>query len=126
VQQSYTCHGGRNQGFWYDPNYKSLHVELSHDRCLDITGGAVAANSVKVHDCDNAANQKWVFNGDRIHPASNTGLCLGFNNPIIGTPSLRTSACNPNDNRQRWAFESRSFANPAGYGHDDFIGSRVY
>jgi hypothetical protein len=126
VQQSYTCHGGRNQGFWYDPNVRSLHVELNHDRCLDITGGAVAANSVKVHECDNAANQKWVFDGDRIHPQANPGLCLGFNNPIVGTPSLRTSTCNASDNRQRWSFESRNFANPVGYGHDDFIGSRVY
>jgi hypothetical protein len=126
TQQSYTCHGGRNQGFWYDPTYQSLHVELSHDRCLDITGAAVAANSVRVHDCDGAANQRWVFVGDRIHPASNTGLCLGFNNPILGRPTLRTSACSAGDNRQRWSFESRTFANPVGYGHEDFIGSAVY
>ena len=125
VQQGYTCHGGRNQGFWYDPNYRSLHTELSHDRCLDITGAAVTANSVKVHECDNQANQKWVFDGERIHPASNSSLCLGFTTGS-GTPTLRTSACNASDNRQRWSFESRNFANPVGYGHDDFIGSRVY
>jgi Ricin-type beta-trefoil lectin domain len=128
VQQSYPCHGGRNQGFWYDPTYRSLHVELSHDRCLDISGGAVAANSVKVPNCDSAANQKWVFAGDRIHPASNTSLCLGFNYPFlgVGAPTLRVSSCASGDARQRWSFESRSFPNPVGYGHDDFIGSAVY
>lgn len=127
-QQSYTCHGGRNQGFWYDPAYQSFHVELSHDRCLDITGGAIAPNPVKVWNCHGGANQRWVFDGDRIHPASNTGLCLGFNYPFLGltTPTLRVSACSGSDGRQRWAFESRTFANPVGYGHDDFIGSYVY
>jgi hypothetical protein len=124
-QVSYPCHGGRNQGFWYDSTYQSLNTELNQDRCLDITGAAVSANTVKVHNCDALANQRWVLVGDRIHPASNTGLCLGFNNPSSGRPVLRTSACSSSDNRQRWSFEPRG-PNPAGYGHDDWIGDAVY
>jgi hypothetical protein len=128
TQVSHSCNGGRNQGFWYDGSYRSLHSELNHDRCLDISGGAVAAASVKVHNCDGGANQKWSIAGNRIHPASNTGLCLGFTYPFlgIGDPTLRVSACDSGDVRQRWAFEPRTATNPVGYGRSDFIGSAVY
>ena len=70
--------------------------------------------------------KKWVLAGDKIRPASNAGLCLGFDNPWFGlTPRLRLQTCS-SSTRQQWSFETRNFANPAGYGHDDFIGSRVY
>jgi hypothetical protein len=124
--QAYRCHGGRNQGFWYDPGRRSLHVELSHDRCLDVSGGVAAGASVKLGDCRGGANQQWVFGGDRVHPAGDTGLCLAFNSPLFGAATLRLAGCSAGDARQQWSFESRSFPNPVGYGHDDFIGSRVY
>jgi hypothetical protein len=126
VQQTYTCHGGRNQGFWYDPSRRSLHSELSHDRCLDIKGGNVATGTeVLIYDCHGGPNQKWVLSGDKIKTAANGNLCLAFDNPVFGTPRLRLANCGTST-RQQWSFESRSFANPVGYGHSDFIGSRVY
>ncbi|MFV2112061.1 ricin-type beta-trefoil lectin domain protein [Micromonospora sp. LOL_025] len=125
-QQSYGCHGGRNQGFWYDPTRQSLHSELSHDRCLDVSGGSLSAGTaVNIHDCHGGANQKFVLAGNQIRTAGNANLCLAFDNPLLGTPRLRLAACSTSA-RQQWSFESRSFANPVGYGHDDFIGSRVY
>ncbi|MFG2013046.1 ricin-type beta-trefoil lectin domain protein [Micromonospora sp. NPDC048868] len=125
-QQSYGCHGGRNQGFWYDPTRQSLHSELSHDRCLDVSGGSLSAGTaVNIHDCHGGTNQKFVLAGNQIKAAGNANLCLAFDNPLLGTPRLRLTACSTSS-RQQWSFESRNFANPVGYGHDDFIGSRVY
>ncbi|MDG4834528.1 ricin-type beta-trefoil lectin domain protein [Solwaraspora sp. WMMD1047] len=125
-QQPYTCHGGRNQGFWYDADRQSVHSELSHDRCLDVSGGTLRANAaVNIYDCHGGANQRFVFAGDQIKPAGNANLCLAFDNPILGSARLRLANCGSSA-RQRWSFESRSYANPVGYGSDDFIGSRVY
>ncbi|TYC00101.1 hypothetical protein FXF53_14385 [Micromonospora sp. WP24] len=125
-QQSYACHGGRNQGLWYDPTRQSLHSELSHDRCLDVANGSLTAGTaVNLHDCHAGANQKFVFVGNQLKPAGNGNLCVAFDNPLLGTPRLRLATCSTS-NRQRWSFEPRNFANPVGYGHDDFIGSRVY
>ena len=124
AQQSYTCHGGRNQGFWYDPARQSLHSELSHDRCL--SAGSLTANAaVDIYDCTAGATQKWVFAGNQVKVAGNTGLCLAFDSPLLGTPRLRLATCGSSA-RQQWSLESRDFANPVGYGHDDFIGDRVY
>jgi hypothetical protein len=127
VQQSYTCHGGRNQGFWHDAANQTLHSELSHDRCLDVKGGGVTAGAeVAVYNCVGSANQKWLFVGAQIKAAANPALCLAFDSPIFGgTPRLRLAGCG-SSNRQQWSFESRNFADPVGYGSADFIGSRVY
>ncbi|MDG4794610.1 ricin-type beta-trefoil lectin domain protein [Micromonospora sp. WMMD1082] len=126
VQQSYRCHGGRNQGFWYDPTRQSLHSELSHDRCLDVSGGSLTSGTaVNIHDCHGGTNQKFTLSGNQLRAAGNTNLCLAFDNPLLGTPRLRLATCSSNS-RQQWSFESRSFAQPVGYGRDDFIGSRVY
>ncbi|WBB65890.1 ricin-type beta-trefoil lectin domain protein [Micromonospora sp. WMMD812] len=125
-QQSYACHGGRNQGFWYDATRQSLHSELSHDRCLDVANGSLTSGTaVNIHDCHGGANQKFVFAGNQIRPAGNSSLCLAFDSPWLGTPRLRLAGCSTST-RQQWSFESRNVANPVGYGHDDFIGSRVY
>ncbi|SCL61317.1 GDSL-like Lipase/Acylhydrolase family protein [Micromonospora citrea] len=125
-QQSYGCHGGRNQGFWYDPARQSLHSELSHDRCLDVSGGTLSAGTaVNIYNCHGGANQKFVLAGSQLKAAGNTNLCLAFDSPTSGSPRLRLATCSTST-RQQWSFESRNFANPVGYGHDDFIGSRVY
>ena len=100
--QAYTCHGGRNQGFWYDPAMRSLHVELSHDRCVDMSGGVIASGTlVKLYNCTGGANQKWTFDGLYLHPASNAGLCLAFNSPLLGAPTLRLATCNGSGNQPR-------------------------
>ncbi|HEU4421796.1 MAG TPA: ricin-type beta-trefoil lectin domain protein [Pilimelia sp.] len=126
AQISYACHGGRNQGFWYDSTWQSLHVELSHDRCLDVAGASMTAGTaVNIYNCHGGANQKFVFSGSQIKPAGNASLCLAFDSPFLGTPRLRLATCGTSP-RQQWSFESRNFANPVGYGHDDFIGTRVY
>lgn len=126
MQQTYACHGGRNQGFWYDPTRQTLHSELSHDRCLDVAGGTISSGTeVQIYDCRGGANQKFVFAGSQIKPAGNSGLCVAFDNPWLSTPRLRLANCSTST-RQQWSFESRNVPNPVGYGHDDFIGSRVY
>ncbi len=125
--ESYACHGGRNQGFWYDPARKTVHIELSHDRCLNVDGSIGNGTDVKVGDCNGSAKQQFVFSGNQIKSASNANLCLGFDNPFLGlwTPRLELQTCSTSS-RQRWTVESRNFPNPVGYGHDDFIGNRVY
>ncbi len=124
--ESYDCHGGRNQGYWYDPTRQTLNIELSHDRCLS-ADSIGSGKAVKLADCNGSANQKFVVSGQQIRSASNGSLCLGFDNPFLGlwAPSLQLQTCSTN-NRQKWSVETRSSANPVGYGHDDFIGSRVY
>ncbi|PWR09994.1 hypothetical protein DKT68_10415 [Micromonospora acroterricola] len=126
AQQPYTCHGGRNQGFWYDATRRSLHSELSHDRCLDIANGSMTAGTaVNIYDCNGSAAQQFVLAGNQLKPAGASTLCVAFDNPWLGSPRLRLAGCSTST-RQQWSFESRAFANPVGYGHDDFIGSRVY
>lgn len=126
AQQAYTCHGGRNQGFWYDAAQQSIHSELSHDRCLDVRGGNIASGTeVLIWDCHGGANQNWVLSGSQIKPSSNSGLCLAFDSPSSGSPRLRLASCSTST-RQQWAWETRNYANPVGYGYNDFIGSRVY
>ncbi len=127
VQQSYPCHGGRNQGFWYDVDNHTLHSELSHDRCLDVRGGTVESGArVQIYDCHGAPNQQWQFDGNRIKPVGHDNLCLAFNNPWFSRPTARLATCAWWSSRQQWLFETRDFDDPVGYGHDDFIGSRVY
>ncbi|MBD0706903.1 MULTISPECIES: ricin-type beta-trefoil lectin domain protein [unclassified Streptomyces] len=71
------CHGGRNQGWWYDSTRRSLHTELTQDRCLDVPGAAyTAGKALIVWNCSGAANQKFVRDGATIRPAAATGLCL--------------------------------------------------
>ncbi|MEU5910685.1 ricin-type beta-trefoil lectin domain protein [Micromonospora sp. NPDC047527] len=124
AQQSYGCHGGRNQGFWYDATRRSLHSELSHDRCLDVAGGSMTSGTaVNIYDCNGTPAQQFAFVGNQLKPASASNLCVAFDN--AGTPRLRLAACSTST-RQQWSSEARTAANPVGYGHGDFIGSRVY
>ncbi|WP_328669985.1 ricin-type beta-trefoil lectin domain protein [Streptomyces sp. NBC_00322] len=71
------CHGGRNQGWWYDEARRSLHTELTQDRCLDVPGGSYTAGTAAiVWNCHGGANQQFVRTGGTVRPASATGLCL--------------------------------------------------
>ena len=75
------CDDGRDQGWWYDTGAgagaRSLHSELSHDRCLDIPSGAVRAGTqVRLWDCGGGANQKFTREAGTVRPASAGTLCL--------------------------------------------------
>jgi hypothetical protein len=76
VMQNYTCNGGRNQGFWYDPARQSRHLELSHDRCLDVKGGSVVPR---------------VRQPDPVHAAAAAGDLLDEQPPavVVRDPQLR-------------------------------------
>ncbi|GAA1514016.1 hypothetical protein GCM10009730_19010 [Streptomyces albidochromogenes] len=71
------CHGGRNQGWWYDTAQKSVRTELTHDRCLDVPGAKYQAGAgLVLWNCSGAANQQFVRDGSTIRPAASTGLCV--------------------------------------------------
>ncbi|GLZ80498.1 hypothetical protein Afil01_53050 [Actinorhabdospora filicis] len=121
---SWTCHGGRNQGFWYDATRGSLHVELSQDRCADVKGGNVAAGTdLILWNCHGGANQKFTLDGTKIHPQGRADLCLSLSGAGDGSV-LELASCSAA--RTDFQLAARSYANPAGYGHDDWIGSKVY
>lgn len=71
------CHGGRNQGWWYDSARRTVHTELTQDRCLDVPSTSYpAGTALIVWNCHGGANQKFVRDGATIRPAAATGLCL--------------------------------------------------
>ncbi|MBO3732951.1 ricin-type beta-trefoil lectin domain protein [Glycomyces niveus] len=121
---AWNCNGARNQGFWLDPERGSLHVELSHDRCVDVEGGRVQAGSALIlWDCHGGLNQRFTVDGTGIHPAGHSNLCLGFDGTGTGAP-LVLAQCGPPGGALGLA--DRDYADPAGYGHDDWIGASVY
>ncbi|MFJ4012842.1 ricin-type beta-trefoil lectin domain protein [Streptomyces sp. NPDC090026] len=85
------CHGGRNQGWWYDPDRGSLHTELSQDRCLDVPGGdARAGAALIVWNCHGGANQRFARVGDTLRPSSAQSLCATAG---AAGEALRLRAC---------------------------------
>ncbi|WP_405675913.1 ricin-type beta-trefoil lectin domain protein [Streptomyces sp. NBC_01511] len=75
------CGDGRNQGWWYDTGTgagaRSLHSELSHDRCLDVPSGTYrAGTALSLWDCHGGDNQKFVREAGTVRPASAGTLCL--------------------------------------------------
>ncbi|MGH8791488.1 MAG: ricin-type beta-trefoil lectin domain protein, partial [Stackebrandtia sp.] len=121
--QSYGCHGGRNQGFWHDPQQQSLHVELSHDRCAAVVGDVVAGAELELWDCDGGDAQKFTVDDAGVHPVGDAGLCLSFDGDGEEAP-LTLAGCG--DPGTRFALAERDYDDPYGYGYDDWIGSRVY
>ncbi|WP_424212016.1 ricin-type beta-trefoil lectin domain protein [Streptomyces sp. BI20] len=76
------CHGGRNQGWWYDDTTRSVRVELSHDRCLDVPGAKYTAGAgLILWNCHGGANQSFVRDGATLRPAAAAGLCLTLAGP---------------------------------------------
>ncbi|MBD0745285.1 ricin-type beta-trefoil lectin domain protein [Streptomyces sp. CBMA152] len=70
------CHGGRNQGWWYDTDRRSLHTQLTQDRCLDVPGANYTAGArLIIWNCHGGANQEFVRDGSTLRPAAATGLC---------------------------------------------------
>lgn len=121
--QAYECHGGRNQGYYYDQIEQSVHVELTHDRCLDVTGDAVVGTPLELWDCHGGANQDFLVDDDGIHPALAPDLCVGFDGPQAEA-LLVVAECGADSGAL--AFATRDYENPVGYGYDDWIGSSVY
>ncbi|CAM3487277.1 ricin-type beta-trefoil lectin domain protein [Stackebrandtia soli] len=115
---SYDCHGGRNQGFWYSADQQTLHVELSHDRCVDATSGTEGAD-VTVHDCHGGTNQDFILDGSLIRLAMNPDLCLSMSAEHTG--AARVAVCGTAGTSL--SMSSRDYADPVGYGHDDWIPS---
>ncbi|MEU3755879.1 ricin-type beta-trefoil lectin domain protein [Streptomyces olivoreticuli] len=71
------CSGARNQGWWYDASRKSVHTELSQDRCVDVPGGNYAAGAaVELWDCHGGVNQQFVRDGSTFRPVGAPDLCL--------------------------------------------------
>ncbi|MFJ1828864.1 ricin-type beta-trefoil lectin domain protein [Streptomyces sp. NPDC088178] len=85
------CHGGRNQGWWYDSGTKNIRTELSHDRCLDVPGADYKAGATLIlWDCSGAANQQFVRQSGTLRPAASTGLCLTL---AAAKDPLRLQSC---------------------------------
>ncbi|WP_326652314.1 MULTISPECIES: ricin-type beta-trefoil lectin domain protein [unclassified Streptomyces] len=94
------CHGGRNQGWWYDSARRSLHTELTQDRCLDVPGGRYAAGAALIlWNCSGAANQQFVRDAGTVRPAAATGLCVTL---ASAKDAVRLQACSGAAN-QRFA-----------------------
>ncbi|MFF7248046.1 ricin-type beta-trefoil lectin domain protein [Embleya sp. NPDC008237] len=71
------CHGGRNQGFWYDAANQSLHTELSQDRCVDPQGGGRGSGTALVlWNCNGGGNQRFVEVAGTLRPADTQSLCV--------------------------------------------------
>lgn len=86
------CHGGRNQGWWYDTTRKALHTELTQDRCLDAPGANYGnGTALIIYNCHGGANQQFVRDGATLRPAAATGMCL-----TVAAPHepLRLQTCN--------------------------------
>ncbi|NUK56521.1 ricin-type beta-trefoil lectin domain protein [Streptomyces lunaelactis] len=85
------CHGGRNQGWWYDAARRSLHTELTQDRCLDVPGARYQAGvALIVWDCSGAANQRFVRESGTVRPEAAAGLCVTL---ASGREAVRLQAC---------------------------------
>lgn len=94
------CHGGRNQGWWYDSDRGSLHTELSHDRCLDVPGSDYSSGTgLILWDCHGGANHQFVQQSGTIRPAAATGMCL---TQSATRDRIRLQSCNGSAN-QRFA-----------------------
>lgn len=105
--QSYGCHGGRNQGFYFDQSRGSLHVELSHDRCVDAADGT----GLTLQDCDGASSQKFTVDDAGIHPKGDSGRCLAFDGG--GTEAaLVLGECGTD--ASSFAMTTRDYENPDG------------
>lgn len=122
--QAYECHGGRNQGYYYDQVEQSIHVELTHDRCMDVANAdAVIGTPVVLWDCHGGANQDFIVDESGVHPALAPDLCIGFDGDQVNAPLIVTEC---GTGASALTFSGRNYEDPVGYGYDDWIGSSVY
>ncbi|MER7834217.1 ricin-type beta-trefoil lectin domain protein [Streptomyces sp. NPDC095602] len=95
------CHGGRNQGWWYDPDRGSVHTELTHDRCLDVPGARyTAGTALIVWNCSGTGNQKFVREAGTLRPAAAPHLCATL---ASAKDPLRLQPCAAGAANQRFA-----------------------
>ncbi|MFB6550838.1 MULTISPECIES: ricin-type beta-trefoil lectin domain protein [unclassified Streptomyces] len=93
----WACHGGRNQGWWYDPARGTIHTELTQDRCLDVPDTRYPAGTgLVLWNCHGGAHQKFVRDGATIRPASARGLCLTLAGP---SEPLRIQNCDGSESQ---------------------------
>lgn len=71
------CHGERNQGWWHDPERGSLHIELTHDRCLDVPSAAYTPGTrLQIFNCHGGDNQKFTRTDGTLSPTQAPELCV--------------------------------------------------
>ncbi|MER7764912.1 ricin-type beta-trefoil lectin domain protein [Streptomyces sp. NPDC097619] len=76
------CHGGRNQGWWYDSTRRSVRTELTHDRCLDVPGGNTEAGTALIlWNCHGGTNQQFLREAGTLRPAAAPSLCVTLTTP---------------------------------------------
>ncbi|WP_156725825.1 ricin-type beta-trefoil lectin domain protein [Streptomyces apocyni] len=76
------CSGERHQGWWYDKSTKSLHIEQTHDRCLDVPEGTYTEGAaLTLWNCHGGANQRFTNDSGTLRPAEANGLCVTLASP---------------------------------------------
>lgn len=118
-----SCNGGGNQGWWYDSPYQSLHIELTHDRCVDAQGGVAADRLLIVYNCHGGTNQQWRFDNGLIRNSYNPGLCVAAPSDAPGG-KLWLRSCNAADPLQIWQWETQT--GTVGFGYNDWIPDSAY
>ncbi|GAA4838412.1 alpha-N-acetylglucosaminidase TIM-barrel domain-containing protein [Kitasatospora terrestris] len=96
----WTCDGGANQQWTYDPTAKTL---TTMGKCLDdFAFGRTPGSKVDLWTCDGGANQQWTFNSNGTVTGL-AGLCLEVAKAatVNGTP-VQLNTCNGNSN-QAWS-----------------------
>lgn len=119
----WTCHGGRNQGWWLDPTRDTLHIELTHDRCADVESGLRAGHELVIYNCHGGPNQRFTLDDGLIRSTAKPGLCAAVPGTAKGA-RLRMVSCDPSDPRQQWRAEPKT--GDTGYGYRDWIPSSAY
>ncbi|MFJ8741856.1 ricin-type beta-trefoil lectin domain protein [Embleya sp. NPDC127516] len=102
------CHGGRNQGFWYDAANQSLHTELSQDRCVDpLGGGRTSGTALVLWNCNGGGNQRFVEVAGTLRPADTQSLCVAAASAAEASlgAALVLAGCDGSAG-QRWVKES--------------------
>lgn len=108
------CHGGRNQGWWYDPVNQSIHSQLTHDRCWDVDFSRFTPGSrLQMWDCNGGNAQKWIIDGEQVRIKAAPSLCASQaagSNPVYSAMTLATCDGSPNQ-RLAWTTLTGGYRN---------------
>ncbi|UQA97898.1 ricin-type beta-trefoil lectin domain protein [Streptomyces halobius] len=99
VVGGWDCTGQRHQSWWYDPEQRSVHSELTQDRCLDVPEGRYEPGvGLVLWNCSGAANQQFVrADGGTVRPAVAQSLCLTL---ASTKDALRLQPCDGSDTQR--------------------------